>query len=90
MWAWAGQGFSAPALYSGKGFPIFATAKYNGREEMKQYPAQQAGLPGRARNWGPPRQMSIVRQLQLEINIQSEVSQKKKDKYHMISLTCGI
>ena len=29
-------------------------------------------------------------QMQLEILILSEVSQKKKDKYHMISLTCGI
>jgi len=27
---------------------------------------------------------------QLEIPILSEVSQKEKDKYHMISLTCGI
>ena len=27
---------------------------------------------------------------QLEINTLSEVSQKKKDKYHMISLICGI
>ena len=28
--------------------------------------------------------------MQLEISIQSEVSQKEKDKYHMISLICGI
>ena len=28
--------------------------------------------------------------MQLEIIIPSEVSQKEKDKYHMISLTCGI
>ena len=28
--------------------------------------------------------------IQLEIIILSEVSQKEKDKYHMISLTCGI
>ena len=28
--------------------------------------------------------------MQLEINILSEVSQKEKDKYHMISLICGI
>ena len=28
--------------------------------------------------------------MQLEILILSEVSQKEKDKYHMISLTCGI
>ena len=28
--------------------------------------------------------------LQLEIIILSEVSQKEKDKYHMISLICGI
>ena len=28
--------------------------------------------------------------MQLEIIILSEVSQKKKDKYHMISLICGI
>ena len=27
--------------------------------------------------------------MQLEIIILSEVSQKEKDKYHMISLTCG-
>ena len=27
--------------------------------------------------------------MQLEIIILSEVSQKKKDKYHIISLTCG-
>ena len=27
--------------------------------------------------------------MQLEILILSEVSQKKKDKYHMMSLTCG-
>ena len=29
-------------------------------------------------------------QLQLEIIILSEVSQKEKDKYHMISLVCGL
>ena len=28
--------------------------------------------------------------VQLEIIIPSEVSQKEKDKYHMISLICGI
>ena len=28
--------------------------------------------------------------MELEILILSEVSQKEKDKYHMISLTCGI
>ena len=28
--------------------------------------------------------------MDLEIIIQSEVSQKEKDKYHMISLICGI
>ena len=28
--------------------------------------------------------------MQLEIIILSEVSQKEKDKYHMISLMCGI
>ena len=28
--------------------------------------------------------------MDLEIIIVSEVSQKEKDKYHMISLTCGI
>ena len=28
--------------------------------------------------------------VQLEIIILSEVSQKEKDKYHMISLTCGV
>ena len=28
--------------------------------------------------------------LDLDIIIPSEVSQKEKDKYHMISLTCGI
>ena len=28
--------------------------------------------------------------MELEINILSEVSQKEKDKYHMISLICGI
>ena len=28
--------------------------------------------------------------MQLEIIILMEVSQKEKDKYHMISLTCGI
>ena len=29
-------------------------------------------------------------QMQLEIIILSEVNQKEKDKYHMISLICGI
>ena len=29
-------------------------------------------------------------QMQLEILVLSEVSQKEKDKYHMISLICGI
>ena len=28
--------------------------------------------------------------MDLEIVIQSEVSQKEKNKYHIISLTCGI
>ena len=28
--------------------------------------------------------------MDLEIIIQSEVSQKEKDKYHMMSLICGI
>ena len=28
--------------------------------------------------------------IELEIVILSEVTQKEKDKYHMISLTCGI
>ena len=28
--------------------------------------------------------------MQLEIIILSEISQKEKDKYHMISLICGI
>ena len=28
--------------------------------------------------------------MQLEIIIRSEVSQKEKDKYHVILLTCGI
>ena len=28
--------------------------------------------------------------MELEINILSEVSQKEKDKYRMISLICGI
>ena len=28
--------------------------------------------------------------MDLEIVIRSEVSQEEKDKYHMISLTCGI
>ena len=28
--------------------------------------------------------------IQLEISILTEVSQKEKDKYHMISLICGI
>ena len=29
-------------------------------------------------------------QMEVEIIIQSEVSQTEKDKYHMISLICGI
>ena len=29
-------------------------------------------------------------QMMLEIIILSEISQKEKDKYHMISVTCGI
>ena len=28
--------------------------------------------------------------MQLEIIILSEISQKERDKYHLISLTCGI
>ena len=28
--------------------------------------------------------------MDLEMNILSEVSQKEKDKYHMISLICGV
>ena len=32
----------------------------------------------------------IATWMELEIIILSEVSQKEKDKYHMISLTCGI
>ena len=28
--------------------------------------------------------------MQLEISILSELSQKEKDRYHMISFTCGI
>ena len=28
--------------------------------------------------------------IQLEITILNEISQKEKDKYHMISLICGI
>ena len=31
-----------------------------------------------------------ARWMQLEVIILSEVSQKEKDKYHMISLICGI
>ena len=33
---------------------------------------------------------SAATRMDLEIIIRSEVSQKEKDKYHMISLTCGI
>ena len=33
---------------------------------------------------------SAVTWMDLEIIILSEVSQKEKDKYHMISLICGI
>ena len=33
---------------------------------------------------------SVAAGMQPEIIILSEVSQKEKDKYHMISLTCGI
>ena len=32
----------------------------------------------------------VVTWMKLEIIILSEVSQKEKDKYHMISLICGI
>ena len=34
--------------------------------------------------------MPFVTRMQLEIIILSEVSQKEKDKYHMISHICGI
>ena len=34
--------------------------------------------------------LKIGSNLQLEIIVLSEVSQKEKDKYHMISLICGI
>ena len=33
---------------------------------------------------------TVATWMQLEIIILSEVSQKEKDKYHMISLICGI
>ena len=33
---------------------------------------------------------SAATRMQLEITILSEVSQKEKEKYHMISLICGI
>ena len=36
------------------------------------------------------RMPSAPTQMQLETLIPSKVSQKDKDKYHMISLTCGI
>ena len=32
----------------------------------------------------------VATQMNLEIIILTEVSQKEKDKYHIISLTCGI
>ena len=32
----------------------------------------------------------VMRWIDLEIIIVNEVSQKEKDKYHMISLICGI
>ena len=32
----------------------------------------------------------VVMSMDLETVIQSEVSQKEKNKYHMVSLTCGI
>ena len=32
----------------------------------------------------------VVRWMELESVIQSEVSQKEKNKYHMISFICGI
>ena len=32
---------------------------------------------------------SAATRMQIEILILSEVSQKEKDKYHVISLTCG-
>ena len=32
----------------------------------------------------------VAKQMDLEIMILSEISQTEKDKYHMISLTCGI
>ena len=35
-------------------------------------------------------ELFVVRWMDLEIIILSEVSQKEKDKYHMISLLCGI
>ena len=35
-------------------------------------------------------ELFVVRWMDLESVIQSEVSQKEKDKYHMISLICGI
>ena len=36
------------------------------------------------------RNNAICSNMDLEITILSEVSQTEKDKYHMISLTCGI
>ena len=35
-------------------------------------------------------QLFVVRWMDIEMIILSEVSQKKKDKYHVISLLCGI
>ena len=35
-------------------------------------------------------ELFVVRWMDLETVIQSEVSQKEKDKYHMVSLICGI
>ena len=35
-------------------------------------------------------ELFVVRWMDLESVIQSEVSQKEKDKYHVISLICGI
>ena len=35
-------------------------------------------------------ELFVVRWMDLEIVIQSEVSQTETDKYHMISLICGI
>ena len=35
-------------------------------------------------------ELFVVRWMDLESVIQSEVSQKEKDKYHMMSIICGI